>query len=589
MPAFSKFKVVACLLLLAATSSARGLRGEEPSRPKIVTAHPRLYFRAEDLPRLRGLKSSGVHARIWKNLAESADWCASRVPRKEWIPTITPDPIFENLYDRFYAAMHDSAIVEHLAFASVLSDPGHDPYFTPARDWALATASVWRNEATNKPDASKAYSVLRVVKALAVAYDLLHDRLSAEDRQRIRDTIVAVGREYFVFFADPIAAGEGYNKHHGSVDAAPFGVAALALLGEVPEANEWLERMVRKHVDYLLPFALTPSGTSDQSSNFWASTLHYRIFFMDALRRVTGRDLFREFPGSMPGRIALAAVAGPQPLGLAEHENHRSVLFGPSYGQLDYWAPALLFLAREQRRPIYQHLALWDAGLGRIQRSRYITPNRKEELLFTFAGYSYVWYDPTVPAEIEPNLPRSFEFPEPEVNEAYLRDSFEPGGIVVGMKKGSLVVHAGGRPVLVDRLQDDVNNPSKPVEEMLVADDGRLAFLRCVGPKPHGVGEQRIELNRPGKLTIRREAAKPLGWWHAGDAKRTSNTLTWPNGTRLTVTRGAIESIDPKGHADRLVHYARMKYADPLTLVYPVVTVRPDGGHIEISIETETK
>jgi hypothetical protein len=580
----------AAIVLLVLASGALG--GETSKPPALFPRadHPRLYFARADLPRLRSLRSTGVHARIWRNLTESADWCVRQTPRSEWIPTVTPDPIFENLYDRFYAAMHDMAIVEHLAFASALSDPGNDPYFDAARRWALAAAKVWKNEATNKPDASKAYSVLRIMKALAVAYDLLYDRLGEGERNQIRDTLVSVGRAYFVFFADPVAAGPGYNKHHGSVDAGPMGVVALALLGEVPEAQAWVDRMVEKHVHYLLPHALTPSGTNDQSSNFWASTLHYRIFFLDALRRVTGRDLFAEHPDALPGRMALAAVAGKLPRDVEFNEFDRTVLFAPDYGQIDYWAPAILFLAREQRRPIYQHLALWDESLGKLQRTRYVTPHKKEELLFSFGGYAYVWYEPSVPDAIEEGLPRSFEFPEPAVNEAYLRDSYHAGDLVVAMKKGGLIVHAGGRPVLVDQLDvDDTSKPAPAVDELLVADDGRLAEIRCVGPQKAGLKEQRVALHRPGRLTIRREAAGPLSWWYTGDAKRDGNTLRWSDGTTLTVTQGNIERVDPKGYAESKVHYGGLRFADPHPFVYPVVTVRPEQGVVGITVTVEKK
>src|SRR6185369_7577722 len=151
------------------------------------------------------------------------------------------------------------------------------------------------------------YAVLRVVKALGVGYDVLFERLTEMQRKEVRDSIVAICDPYYTFFQAPTAAG--YNKHHGSVDAAPFGVAALAVLGEVDHAQAWLDMAIKKHVDYLLPSALTPSGTNDQSSNFWASTMQYRIFFCDPLKRVTGRDLFAEFPRALPGRIALAAIA----------------------------------------------------------------------------------------------------------------------------------------------------------------------------------------------------------------------------------------------------------------------------------------
>ncbi|MEO2049508.1 MAG: DUF4962 domain-containing protein [Pirellulales bacterium] len=561
-------------------------------RSSTMQQHPRLYFTADQLPALRAKRESGVPAKIWKNVVASAQWCRDQSPRSEWTPTIANDPQYENLYDRFYGAMHDMAIVEHLALTSALSDPDEDPFFQAARDWTLASARIWKNEAKNSPDASKAYAVLRVMKAIAVSYDVLYPRLSEAERKEIRAAIVDVGKAYFLFFQDPLTAGKGYNKHHGSVDAAPFGIMALALLSEAPEVEPWLDLAIKKHVDYLLPHALTPSGTSDQSSNFWASTLHYRIFFMDALRRTTGRDLFQEFPDSMPGRIALAAIARGQSGELRYNEDNRSVLFGPSYGQIDYWSPVLVFLARQQKRPIYQYLAQWDESLGALQHTRYITPTRREELLFTFGPYVYMWYDTSIAAEVERDLPLSFEFPEPEVNEAYLRASFRPGDIVVGMKKGGLVVHAGGRAVLVDQLNvNDMNNPASAVDEMLVADDGRLATIRCVGPTGAGLREQTVDLYRSGlygsgRLVIRRETTQLLKWWYSGEASVEDNSLVWPDGTRLEVVMGNIESVDPTGFVETKVHYGGMEYADPHPFTYQVITVKGQSGIVEICVTT---
>src|SRR5690606_42132953 len=54
-------------------------------------------------------------------------------------------------------------------------------------------------------------------------------------------------------------------------------------------------------------------------------------------------------------------------------ENDETVIFSPSYGQLDYYAPVLLALAKEYRDPRAQNLALWDKTLGSLQQTRYIT------------------------------------------------------------------------------------------------------------------------------------------------------------------------------------------------------------------------
>ncbi|MDA0659092.1 MAG: DUF4962 domain-containing protein [Planctomycetota bacterium] len=562
------------------------LRAAAESPPSTSLGHPRLYFTEADLPTLRTKRLQDPRAAsIWRNVARTADWCAQQPPRTEWIPTLKDDPQFENLYDRFYAAMHDLAIVEHLALASALSEPGDDRYFEPARAWTLAAAAVWKQETTNPPDASKAYAVLRIMKGLAVAYDVLYSRLTETERQTVRDALTSVTTSYYEFFLDPTVAGAGYNKHHGSVDAPPIGIVALALLGEVPQASNWLDLVIQKHIDYLIPNALTPSGTNDQSSNFWASTLHYRILFFDAMRRVTGRDLFQEYPQALPGRIALAAIAGKQSADLEYNEEQRSVLCGPSYGQINYWSPVLVFLARQQQRPIYQYLSSWDESLGSIQHTRFITPTRKEELLFCLGPFAYVWYDPRVPAEIEPDLPRAFEFPEPEVNEAYLRDTFQPGGCVVAFKKGGLVVHAGGRPVLVDLLKTaDANHPTPPSDEMLVTDDGYHAMIRAVGPASTGLGEQRISLYRPGRLSIQRTTTEPLTWWYSGDPVRNGSSFTWDNGICVTISRGKIDHIDPQGHKDIKTHYGGMQYADPHPFTYATIEVHPENGQIHIDV-----
>ena len=88
---------------------------------------------AEELAKLRQLRGSGMHQRIYRNLLESADWCLTLQPRRDWIAPITPDPNYENLYDRFYGIMGELAITEHLSFAYALS--GRKEYGEAARQW----------------------------------------------------------------------------------------------------------------------------------------------------------------------------------------------------------------------------------------------------------------------------------------------------------------------------------------------------------------------------------------------------------------------------------------------------------------------
>jgi len=576
MPGTSGSSMLPALLVLILTLLCV-VSGADPA-PRL--SHPRLYFTPQELTHLRSLRTRGIHARIWKNLTESADWCLTRTPRTAWIAPVTPDPVYENLYDRFYAMMHDMAVMEHLAFAYAYS--GDTRYLEGARQWALACGRVWRREADGEPDASKAYAVMRLLKGLAVSYDILYNQLADAERQEIRQTLVEVGDKYYQWYLkNPGMGAEGQGFHHASVETSSFGVAALALLGEVPEASDWLALMVKKHTDWLLPHALTPSGAQTEGRTFWASTMQYRLFFLDALRRVTGRDLFREYAKYLDGRMALACVAGPKKPG--HDEDYQTILFEPSYGQLNYWSPALFCLAREYRRPIYQHFALWDGTAGAIQKTRYITPHG-EPLLFTMGGYAYAWCDESIPARIETGLPLSLEFPE--VNEVYARASFKEGAIVAGMRRGMVQVHAGGRPVLIDEY--GVFKEPQPVKEVVLRDDGAKAVLTCQGVADSIFAEQTLELKRPGTLTLRRKTEKETRFWFHGAPKQEGDTLLWPDGTRLRVVTGSLVSVDPKGHHDaKSVGNGLLKLADPMPRDYPLATVRPDNGVLVLEIQTK--
>lgn len=529
--------------------------------------HPRLYFNALELTRLQSLRTQGVHALIWKNLAESADWCLTRNPRTNWIAPVSPDPRYENLYDRFYAIMGDLAITEHLAFAYALS--GDPRYGEPARQWILASCRAWQREADGAPDGGKAYAVARLLKGVAVGYDIMHNRFTEAEHKEVRDTLTRIGQVYFTnYFQTPTITGPGFHTHHAIVEWGSFGVMALALLGEVPQAKAWLDATIRKFEEHLLPNGLAKDGAQVEGATFWASTMHYRLFFLDALRRGTGQDLFRKFEKNMNADLALASIACEKQPGYDRH--HANVVLEPSYGQLDYYAPVLLFLAREYRRPICQYLALWDKSVGQIQKTRYITPHG-EQLLFSFGGYAYAWYDPSVaPQTAEAKL--SYYFPS--VDEAYARASWTPNGLVVGVRKGQLVVHAGGQPILIE--PNGVPLAPDELAVQSVEDNGAVAVIRCGRSKEKSMT---IELHRrEQRLSVRRQVPGDWPWWCQGDPVRAGKEITWTGPVRFHLSKGDISAWEPAGYSPQLsVGNGALLLADPLPQKFPRATVRPSA------------
>ena len=557
--------LIFCLLIFALDSEAKASTNLD---------HPRLYFTIEELPKLQKLRKSGVHAKIYKNLIESADWCLTKMPRKEWIAPVSPDPIYENLYDRFYAIMGDLAITEHLSFAYALS--GKKEYGEAARQWVLASCRAWQREADGTPDGGKAYAVSRLLKGVAVGYDVVYDQFTEEERKEIRQTLARITDLYYEkYFQTPAIAGPGFHTHHAIVEWSSFGVAALALLGEEPKAQAWLDATVKKFEEHLLPTGLAPDGAQTEGGTFWASTMQSRIFFMDALRRVTGHDLFKRFEKQMNADLALAEIATEKFPGY--NQSHANVILQPYYGQLDYYAPILLFLAKEYRRPIFQYLAQWDHSTGQIQKTRAITPHG-EQLMFELGGYAYFWCDSSGPAKADEKK-LSFHFPS--VDEAYVRASWKPGDLLVGVSKGQLVIHAGGETILIE---PGLTEPKTNLVVQSLEDNGSLALIRC-GTDP--TNHLEIELNRAEhKITIRRKNSGDWQWSCHGLPVRNGNGLQWKKAS-VRLIAGRIVDFDPIGYAPPFATgFNKLKLVDPAPMKFPRITVQPDANG-EIALEVK--
>jgi hypothetical protein len=540
-----------------------------------VLAHPRLYFSTNEIASLRVSRFHGTRKTIWNNLAQSADWCLAREVRQHWIAPVSPDPRYENLYDRFYAIMSDLAITEHLAFAYALS--GDARYGEATRQWVLASCRTWQHEAESSPDSGKAYAVSRLLKGVAVGYDAAFDRFSEAERGEIRETIIRISKKYFdEWFNTPAISGGGYHTHHAVVEWGSFGVVALALLGEEPQAKEWVEATVRKFEEHLLPNGLAPDGAQTEGTTFWASTMHYRLFFMEALRNVTGKNLFQPFANQMNADLALASVACRKSPGLDEH--HANVILEPSYGQLDYYAPILLALAAEYRRPIFQELARWDQSLGSIQHTRYVTPHG-EELLFELGGYAYIWCDDSLRAS---SNEKKLSWHFPSTDEAYARLSWKPGELLVGLRKGELVVHAGGQTVIIESGMAT----NSPVENQVLGltDDGSRAVIRS---RSGSAASMEIELDRKHrKLLIRRAGSDNWRFWCQGEPEPRGGKLKWKNGTTLTIRQGRLTDWSSQGYTTALsVGNGLLPLKDPRQRSYPLAAVAPErDGNISVEI-----
>lgn len=189
---------------------------KDPAEFEVHAGHPRLFFRAADLPAIRE-RIRGEYRAEWREMIEALEQGALRQPAAE-----------------FARGPHLKlwSTGRNIAFAAVVT--GEEKYLIWAKEWAeeLAAAGPVGNDNEYRGR----------LQCLAVAYDWLYPLLSDAEKRRLLDAIVAhIDRNWY--FASRATNYVGGHSRWGN-----FALAAglLAVVSERPELREKL-LVVRDH------------------------------------------------------------------------------------------------------------------------------------------------------------------------------------------------------------------------------------------------------------------------------------------------------------------------------------------------------
>jgi hypothetical protein len=253
-------------------------------------AHPRLWLGPKELKAFRrDVGKSADHCNWAKFHEKSVKPWVGKPAMKE--PAGYPNdtrtaPIWRQTYIDCQELLY---AIRHLSVAGHVLE--NDDYLATAKDWLLEAAS-WNPDGKT----SRAYTdewAYRVCLALAWGYDWLHGALSVVERDTVRASLLARTRQV----ADHAIKNASihvfpYDSHAVRSISAVLIPSCIAMLGEEPEAEDWLHYSVE-----FLSTVYSPWGDSDggwaEGPHYWMTGMAYLIDAANLLRSYTGIDLYK--------------------------------------------------------------------------------------------------------------------------------------------------------------------------------------------------------------------------------------------------------------------------------------------------------
>jgi hypothetical protein len=262
---------------------------------ELAGVRPRLFLAGNRLEQAREAVKNGRIPQ-WDRTLQMANGALKEPLYPE--PHGYPDGKFEvTEWRRIYTpAKAGSAHVARAALMYKIT--GDAKYLENARRWMLHLASWNPRGITShdvpQPNGSQGNdeASMPILERVALGWDWVGDQLSAEERRRILASMTERGNQVLQLLQHNIDfLSHPFSNHEGRV-LAFLGLAGISFLGDIPEAEQWLDYVIRCYLTSYPGWGSDEGGWA-QGVGYWSSYVLWLSNFGDALRRVTDVDIFR--------------------------------------------------------------------------------------------------------------------------------------------------------------------------------------------------------------------------------------------------------------------------------------------------------
>lgn len=253
-------------------------------RPELKNAHPRLFFTAADLPKMRE-RAKGFDKEFWQAVLNDI----------KTLKTNPPDVNDEDLYKSGLAERKKDTITQYefafqiaqTSFAYAVEQD--EKYLDAAKRWTLTACEMpfWGYK-TNKPNVD--LPPAHLLYAVAFAYDVLFDKLSQDERETIKNKLVKQARLMYEFFKYKDKKRYTYSQNHTWIPMAGLAIAAYVLMDEIGEAQDWARLSRAVYDRTMLTFGT--DGFFYESFHYFGFAFRWMIRYFDAHKQITGENLY---------------------------------------------------------------------------------------------------------------------------------------------------------------------------------------------------------------------------------------------------------------------------------------------------------
>ncbi|MGD8499669.1 MAG: heparinase II/III family protein [Phycisphaerales bacterium] len=212
--------------------------------PKWTISRPRLFFTPERIERFRTrIEEEEVFWQAWLKLRERADHLLNEpLVSKEYTESGRGQ---HGNYGRPSGQVVNMASTLGLAYRMT----GEEKYAEKLRQALVhyGGLSRWAGDAKRDPPWHSELNTARFCYAYAIGYDCIYDFLSQTDRKVIAQSMIKLGilpsLNDWILPHERIHALDSMGHNWWSVCVSMAGLAALSLLGDEPQAQEWARRV----------------------------------------------------------------------------------------------------------------------------------------------------------------------------------------------------------------------------------------------------------------------------------------------------------------------------------------------------------